>query len=301
MPTYSQFLLLARGSGFHFPAPPPEDILRPHYLESPDSKVVIAAVLAHARAGNFGVFDHLLRLMQRDDSAVTWNACANLLSYAAPYSVINKLLQITHDEVYVRRDEGSQWYMCRILYGCKGLWTVPVMLDIFSLVTDREGLESIPIYLSYLLEKERGSIADGPAVAGKEQEMSEFGLEAAVEYDQPAFRSAVLAKYSELKDNLSAESAMRLAVFEGEVLSLEKIARRLLARLHAKKDPEEVEIGRMILEAFTGINCSAFYKPDFGPLQPLAAAAIVEDFLETGDAAKYKPGVRYFFGRRIPD
>ena len=146
-PKYSQFLLLARGSGFHFPAPPPEDILRAAYLESADSKEVIAAVLAHARAGNFGVFDHLLRLMQRDDSAVTWNAWANLLSYAAPYPVIKKLLQISHDEVYVRRDEGWQYYVCRILSGCKALWAVPVMLEILSLVKDRTKLDAIPISL----------------------------------------------------------------------------------------------------------------------------------------------------------
>jgi hypothetical protein len=303
-----QYLLLERGSGFHFGTPPPGDLLRANYLESTDSKEVIAAVLAHAQNGNFGVFDHLLRLMQRVDSAVTWNACTNLLSYAAPYSTIRQLLETFHDEVFVRRDGGTQWYMCRILSGSKALWAVPVMLEILSsLIKDRKQFESIPVYLSYLLEAERGLIADGPPPVKKtEPEISEsvagfFDEEEVVEYDEPAYRGAVLATYTKLKDKLGAEKEMQLAVFEGEALSLAKVAERLLARLRADDDPEEIEIGRMILEAFTGIDCSSFFQPNFGPLQPLTAAAIVEDFLESGEATRFEDGVRYFFGRRIPD
>jgi len=111
----------------------------------------------------------------------------------------------------------------------------------------------------------------------------------------------VQAKYAELKDDLSADREMSLAIFEGEALSLAKVARRLLVRLRANGGLEEISTARMTLEAFTGMDCSSFYKPDFGPLQPLTAAAIVEDFLESGEAEKYEPGVRYFFGHRIPD
>jgi hypothetical protein len=56
----------------------------------------------------------------------------------------------------------------------------------------------------------------------------------------------------------------------------------------------------MLLEANTGLDCRGFYDRDF-MLRPLAAAAIVEDFVESGEANKYLPGVRYFFGHRIPD
>ena len=38
-----------------------------------------------------------------------------------------------------------------------------------------------------------------------------------------------------------------------------------------------------------------------GKLQPLSAAAIVEEFLESRESEKYEDGVRYFFGHRIPD
>ena len=42
------------------------------------------------------------------------------------------------------------------------------------------------------------------------------------------------------------------------------------------------------------------YKKE-GVIQPLATAAILEEFLESPEAAKYEDGVRYFFGHRIPD
>lgn len=305
-PSYRESLLLERGSGFHFASPPPEDFFTEKYLEGSNPKEVIAAVLGNARAGNFGVFDHLLRLMQRDDSALTWNACTNLLSYAAPYSVIKRLLESFHEEVYVRHDGGTQSYMCRILGGCKALWAVPVILDIFSLVKDLGRRDYIPIYLSYLLEEERGPISDGPPIAkNAEQKTGEsfsefFSDEEAVEYDESAFRSAVLTKYTEIRDSLVGANEARVAVFEGEPLSLKKVALKLLARLQTNEDTEEIEVGRMILEGSTGLNCAAFYQRH-GRVQPLAAAAVVEEFLESDEAAKYEDGVRYFFGHRIPD
>jgi hypothetical protein len=47
------------------------------------------------------------------------------------------------------------------------------------------------------------------------------------------------------------------------------------------------------------VDGRAFFK-DF-KLQPLTAAAVVEEFLDSPEAAKYKDGFRYFFGHRIPD
>jgi hypothetical protein len=285
--------------GFQFAAPPPEDLLHANYLESSDSREVIAAVLAHARAGNFGVFDTLLRLMLRDDSAVTWNACAQLLSYAAPYSTIRKLVETLRDEVYVQHNTGTQSYLCRVLAGCKALWAVPVMLDLVcSLAKHGSRFDDSGFYLSYLLEPERALIAEGPQVVKRTE--PDFDEEE-VACDEPAYRDAVLAKYASLNDELGVTNEMRLAVFEGKALSLTTVAERLIVRLRSGNDPEEIEIGRMILESFTGIDCSSFFKPNFGPLQPLTAVGIVEDFLKSGEADRFEDGVRYFFGRRIPD
>ncbi len=301
-PPYTESLLLERGPGFHFLHPPPADIRDPRYLVSPEPREVIAAVLAHARAGNFGAFDHLLRLMLRDEAAWTWNACTNLLSYAAPFSTIRKLVRAVLTEAPTPPDPGTRWYLCRILSGCKGLWAVPVILDVYSELRAPEQADLIPTYLSYLLEPTRGPIADGPPAlpAPEPPAPTGFTTEEVVRYDLEGFRAAVLARYTELRAVVGAGTEDRTAVFEGEPLSLDRVARRLLGRLRVGEDADEIEIGRMIFEAHTGVNCAAFYKP-LGPLQPLAAAAIVEDYLESGDAARFEPGVRYFFGHRIPD
>jgi hypothetical protein len=44
-----------------------------------------------------------------------------------------------------------------------------------------------------------------------------------------------------------------------------------------------------------------FWRLDDYKLDPLAAAAILEDMLESGELERFEPGVRYFFGHRIPD
>ena len=53
------------------------------------------------------------------------------------------------------------------------------------------------------------------------------------------------------------------------------------------------------LEAFTGLDCRPMLHPT--GLRALTAAAILEDFLQSDAAANYEPGVRYFWGHRIPD
>jgi len=87
---------------------------------------------------------------------------------------------------------------------------------------------------------------------------------------------------------------------EGKRLNIRGVAQRLLTRVRTGVHPDRIEVGRMLLEATTGLNCRAFFD-DSGRLQNLTAAAIIEDFLDGGDADRYQPGVRYFFGHRIPD
>jgi len=89
-------------------------------------------------------------------------------------------------------------------------------------------------------------------------------------------------------------------IIEGGRLNIRDIAQRLLTRVQTGERLDRIAMGRMLLEATTGLNCRAFFD-DSGRLQNLTAAAIVEEFLERGDTDRYQPGVRYFFGHRIPD
>ena len=56
---------------------------------------------------------------------------------------------------------------------------------------------------------------------------------------------------------------------------------------------------RRRFEPATGLDCSEIFADD--TVHPLAAAAIAEEFLDSDAAARFEDGVRYFFGRRIPE
>jgi hypothetical protein len=55
---------------------------------------------------------------------------------------------------------------------------------------------------------------------------------------------------------------------------------------------------RRSFEAATGIDCRSWYRDR--TLCPPAAVATLQRFLGT-DAARFEPGVRYFWGHRIPE
>jgi hypothetical protein len=89
-------------------------------------------------------------------------------------------------------------------------------------------------------------------------------------------------------------------IAEGRIRQIGEVARHLHERVRRGEQGDRIEKGRMLFEAMSGVDCRAFFNKH-GSVQRLAAAAILEEFLESGDADKYEPGVRYFFGRRIPD
>jgi hypothetical protein len=108
-----------------------------------------------------------------------------------------------------------------------------------------------------------------------------------------AFRAAVMNHYSKLVDQFGSEDVI---IFEGKRFGVRALAERALELVRL---PYFRPYLRQKFEAATGIDCSGFYKDE--QLQPLTAAAILEDFLASPEAAQYQEGVRYFFGHRIPD
>jgi hypothetical protein len=87
---------------------------------------------------------------------------------------------------------------------------------------------------------------------------------------------------------------------EGTPLELEALTRTLMRRIGNNDSLYRIEWERMVFEATTGVSCRAFFDSN-GKLQHLAATAVIEEFLDSRDAARFVPGVRYFFGHRVPD
>jgi hypothetical protein len=101
----------------------------------------------------------------------------------------------------------------------------------------------------------------------------------------------VTSRIASLADDLGSD---RVVVLGGGRFDVKDLARRMLKDVRTPDFRREL---RHRFEAVTGIDCASFYRK--GELRPLAAAAILEEFLESPAAERFEPGKRYFFGRLI--
>lgn len=264
--------------GYQFASEASVNLLASDALHHENPWVVLGAVLARAKQGQFTSLALLLDCVKRSDHALLWSACFELLGDAGPSTLLRNMVERLRKEVFEKQDFGYQLHVSRAFHQSLLLWTVPEMLAMYGNTVHRGEIEVISVFLSRLLEPDFGPIAG--AMASKEE-----------------YAAFVKSKYEEMRAQLGTD---QVPVLYGERFSVAGLAERLYAHLQAK-DINEVTVlrERHFFEAATGIDCSSFYLEE--ELQPLSAAAIVEEFLESPEAEKYEDGVRYFFGHRIPD
>lgn len=305
MKKFYRTLFLARGTTFHIHGYPGSELANPALLLSQDYTEVLSASLVLAQQGRFDHFGRTLELLESSDNGELWNSAITLLSYAAPYSIIKDWLNTFHDDLYVARAGWVQNYAFRMLSGCKGLWAVQEMLKIFQMAAGVEQIQVAPVYLSYLLENDWASVFDGPSIDMDQNDVPDFvaqgSLLPSIE-ESEKWRQLCELRFNDLSESAIASGAdpYRVAVFEGEILDVAEVCHRLLRRVKSGIDTEQVEVGRMLIEANTGLDCSEFFGEDLR-LKPLSAAALVEELLSTHNFQSFEKGVRYFFGHRIPD
>ncbi|MBZ4420403.1 hypothetical protein [Myxococcus sp. RHSTA-1-4] len=158
--------------------------------------------------------------------------------------------------------------------------SIPAFIQSYDRHFGAELMKVVPLQISTLLEPEWGPLSQFP----KEDELIEY-------------EDRVLERYEELKKKFGTDQVILL---HGERFSVVSVAQRLLRGLDGDDFARAMRpFYRRRFEASTGIDCSGFYKGE--QFQSLTAAAILEDFLESPEAARYEEGVRYFFGHRIPE
>jgi hypothetical protein len=233
-----------------------------------------ANLLARARRGEFDAVGGLVGLHDRTPDWVLRGAYIQLLGDAAKTKVLQEMKEnLPKLPVEYQYDYGEA------LAYWGSLSAVPTLVDLYAANYEFDDGRFIPPRLSRVLEQEPGPVMKYP-FRGPSEAVA-------------AYCQVVLARCQELKNALGEDAV----VFRGEKLSVAAVARRGLDDLAKDKFDEET---RHKFEAMTGIDCSSFYKD--GELQPLAAAALLEEFLEGPEPAKYEEGVRYFYGRPIdPD
>jgi hypothetical protein len=157
----------------------------------------------------------------------------------------------------------------------------------------------IPDYLSLLLEDQDGVIRAGAVPSWPPRDPAwpdwmESSLVYSAEYDDEGYRQEVMERYQAARSKVADPE--RSAVSKGEPLSLRHMAQHLLEvvpQQHAVYAEDEIWLDT--LEAYTGFDITSNWK------KPPLVVKQVEQFLAHPAIERYEPGVRYFFGHRIPD
>jgi hypothetical protein len=235
-----------------------------------------AVALREAKAGNFSYLPALLQAYEKSNDsfdALLDQLILNLIGEAGPSSMFSPVEHRAKHGPTVRQAIAA----CGSLWKRGMLSDASIILDLYERVMGAEGSVMLPIFLSDMLDDDETEIVP-PRRAD----------------DLEKYREEVTARVEQLERRLGRSEVL---VLRGEVFSVPRLARLTLNEVKAGPNPRISWRARF--EASTGLDCTAFYKE--GSAQPLAAAAIIEEFLEGPASRKYENGVRYFFSHRIPD
>jgi hypothetical protein len=251
---------------FGCPTPPPGAKLSGRPEDDPWLTWVI--LLDEAKRGRFGNLPVLAALQEDTIDPVFDQLCFELIGDAGP------------EACYAPADEWLASPDLDLVLLCAGalaergrLADVPRLVEVACTHADESDAAVVPFFLADVL---------GEGVPPSIRESGSNG-----------FRTTVLGLFEARREELGADD---VSLFRGEVFGVNRLARRMLVALEAGRFNWTL---RRRFEAATGIDCTPFYEDE--ELRPLAAAGILEDFLDGPDAARYEDGVRYFFGHRIPD
>lgn len=260
------------GYGLATASPPLPDPLSPQLN---DEWLILASTLELAKQGNWRGLPRLADTMRKSSNALVWRGCADLLGHAGTTTLIKGIL---HQHKQELGPEGSilfQEHIAYTLHETCSLWAVPLILDLYLQSPDRAEARIMVLLLSHLLEPELGPIAQAEA---PDQE----------------YRQLVMQRADDLSARYGGPTA---TVLYGQLASARYLAETLYAQLSAAKTTW-LMYDRKLFEALTGFDCRSFYRER--RLQPLAAMGALETVLESSELDRFEPGVRCFFGHRIP-
>lgn len=288
--------------GYFYPAPP--ELLRPESLVDQNPWIVLCAVVEHAKRGDRTHIAKLRRFFVPTDDFSLDRIVMLVTGVAGTEEDLRALLPVMETQPDLLRA-----YACEAASLAGPLWIVPHMLDAWLRVEFLGERESIGYSLSDLLEQGAGEVADNAGIyvsqaqpppgmartAALEEYLSRRGNRAPTE---APLVQLVLERHRSLVKDLGSEAA---PIWNGQLFSVKELAARTRALIQ-DASPEQLQSVpfttiRHKFEASTGIDCTSFFEK--GRFQPLAALTILEEFLESGTAAKYIPGVRYFFGHAV--
>jgi hypothetical protein len=273
----------------------------PAGLDEPSSSnpwIVLASTLERAKHGDHEPIGQLERLVRADNqNPLVINLALELVGTAGTRDQLGLLVDIMlHGEDYLSAEACGA-------ASCAGILSlVPSMLAAWTRTTNFRHRQTISLRLGLLLEEWDGPITTMERAYESErgEEMEEEDPEKEIFATPSQYIYMIRTAVAKVRSRSSSDDSPVIFGRQFGVVSLAKYMLDLL-----RSDIDLSTLGPMFLvlrhrfDASTGINCSRFFKQR--KLQPLAATAILEEFLESSEVEKYVEGVRYFFGHRVPD
>ena len=262
------------------------------FLRSSDEWEILSGVLIACQSGDFSELDRIPKLLRLNDSFLFWKAAMELVGFAGSWRFIQHLFNGYAEQVH---DGGNQYFLSIALGNSSGLWAVEPLLTLHDAAIKEEPRYQIEGELSFLLEEDTGPIFAGADETTAVSDDDEMEVSTAIDFE--GYAKDVRNARDEIIKSIGSNE---LPVFEATILDINATARKLYQRLTSGEDNSWGRLYReqMLFEASTGVDCSGFYDKEHR-LQPLAAAAIMESFLESDQGGRFQPGCRYFFGHLI--
>lgn len=244
-------------------------------------------VIEACKAGRFGEVGQLLPLFLKSRHWAIARTAARVLGHAGSAAHLQQLRSAL-DALSVREmarvevaTHDTFLEACRAFAAWGRLDVVPELLDLYLTLRFKGTyeLQMLPIWMSKLLEDEHEpEVSQEPA----EHELNEYFLR-------------VLRRYEATVDRLGSDQKI---VYRGHLRSAQDLAKRMKCR---RLPTAQVELSglREIFEPMTGVDCSEIFAAGDGA--PAAADALAEQFLASSSASSFEPGVRTFFGHRVPE
>ena len=240
-----------RGKGyFSCPAPPANIELPSSPLTDPWLWWQVA--FYRAKNGDFALLPGLIEIVLEADDHFLEATCSLLLGDAGTSDCFDVIIR----ELTTTGSTELTLDFSDALATRGRLADVPVILQAYMNVADIEDAAVIPTHLSDLLEAEVGVIAD-PSL-----------LPSLNEYE-----TRVMNRYHELVKECGTD---QLLVVQGEKFGVVPLAKQLFDRARRPHFPSDL---RRRFSTSTGIDTARFFKN--GEFQPLTAAAMIEEFLES--------------------
>lgn len=270
--------------GYAFAEDPPVDLMSDTVLGATNPWLVVAAVFERCRRGQHADIPRLARLFAPPLPSGAERAAVQLVGDAGREGDLDVL-----GAALLKGSNELRSHAARAASMSGRLSLVPDMVEAWRRVESRQHHESIGNALSLLLEATPGDIA---VFAGS------HAIEEGAPPGESDFERAVALRLATVRRAFDE----RLSFWRGRPFEVQDVLARMLSlvtereagSLHGNFLPM-----RQKFESATGISLAGCYER--GVLRPLNAAALLEGLVSGGEGARYTPGLRYFFGHRIPE